>query len=565
MGIKQFFDRLGGRFVSTCKRFWPTLIFSLALTVYSIVRIHIDGDIVSDTFQDVLLFYLIAACFLTLSLALWVEDGEKKRLKLLVSLASHLLMVAGFLFMAFQEDITGTYAIAIGSTIFLVIVSIFSLSFLNLKNEVPAWNFAIRLILGAIVASVVAGLLAGSIDLLLKSFDMLFGIEISYKAYSDVGVICTCFVAPLLFMLMVPPVEEKQDYKVIFSRFGNSIIHYIFIPLLIAYFAVLYVYALKIIYLWELPVGWVSYLVSALMFGSVLIIALLYPVQFSSEEKKIDRFLFRYIPIAVLPLLLLMSVAIGRRLSDYGITVSRLYLVVFNIWCYAVCIFLIIGKARKIFWLPVSFALALFFVSVGPQNLTDTTRRVLNKELKNMISNSGEEIFPLDSAKYEALLERLDTASAGKIDSKLDYLRVGFHGRTGIDAIVDSTVIVGKYINKKRYDYSYVSFRSKPELVDIPKGFSKLYPFSNADVEPVQGTDSLKVSVNITIDGEVVEKKDFFTTVALVRKYADGEGDKQNMRLESEDAYMYVEVFYLSTRFKEDFKYSDVDGFLLLK
>ena len=563
MGIKQFFNRLSGRFLSTCKRFWPTLVFSLALTVYSIVRIHIEGDIVSDTFQDVLLFYLIAACFLTFSLALWQEDGERKGLKLFVSLVSHLCLLSGFLFMAFQENITSAYAIAIGSTIFLIIVSIFFLSFINLKNEVPAWNFAMRLILGAIVASIVSGLIVGGVALLLKSFDMLFGIEISYKVYSDVGVICSSFIGPLLFMLMVPPAEEKQDYKVVFSRFGKGVIHYIFIPLLIAYFVVLYVYALKIIYLWELPIGWVSYLVSALMFGSVLIIGLLYPVQFSSEEKKIDRILFRYLPIAVLPLLLLMSVAIGRRLLDYGITVSRLYLIVFNIWCYAVCIFLIISKARRVFWLPVSFALVLFFVSVGPQNLTDTTRRALNKEIKNMISNSGEEVFPLDSVRYEALLARLDTTSAEKIDNKLNYLFVSFDGRSGIEAIVDSTVTVGQYINRDGNNDRYISFFSELGLVDIPEGFSRYYPFSDADIERIKGTDSLKVTVNIKIGEKVVEKKDFFTTVSLVKKYADG--DKENMRLESKDAYMYVERFYLSSRYNEDFEYSDVSGFLFLK
>ena len=167
--------------------------------------------------------------------------------------------------------------------------------------------------------------------LLLKSFDMLFGLFVPNKIYADVAVLCGTLIAPVLFLLLIPSKSEKYDNSIIMSRFGLGVLHYLFIPLLAAYCIVLYGYAFKIIILWSLPVGWVSYLVSALMLGTVLVIALLYPVQFSGEEKKIDRIVFRWLPFIVLPPLLLMTVGICRRVGDYGIQGYILYYSMFGV------------------------------------------------------------------------------------------------------------------------------------------------------------------------------------------------------------------------------------------
>ena len=543
--IKVFFQNFSGRFVSTCNRFKLPLILIVVLAIYSLVVVHAEGNIISDTFCVVSIWYLIAASLLMLSTVLWIEnDGKAGKGKMAAVVFANLSLFVWALFLSLGESVEGASTIAMGVTTLLIVVSVFYLAFSCQGTDLPAWNFALRLIYGIIVAAFVSAVLMGGIMLLLKSFDMLFGLFVQSKIYADVGVLCWTLIAPVLFLLLLPSKSEKYDNSIIMSRFGLGVLHYLFIPLLAAYCIVLYGYAFKIIILWSLPVGWVSYLVSVLMLGTVLLIALLYPVQFSGEEKKIDRVVFRWLPFIVLPLLLLMTVGICRRVVDYGITISRLYLILFNIWCYAVCIFLIIGKSKRIWWIPVSFAVILFLASVGPQNITDVTRRTLQRQVRNIMTGAGETEFPLDSGRYEALLYRLETPIAKKIDDKLEYLYYKYDKRSGIESIVDSTVYIGNHFFDDFADSvsnHYVSYNRNPGLIKIPDGYKKIYSFDDASIACVADSDSLIVKVDIVSENDTLATKEFYVS-KYIMKNAD---NSRPLVLLSDNAKLYVEHYCL--------------------
>ena len=149
-------------------------------------------------------------------------------------------------------------------------------------------------------------------------------------------------------------------------------------PLLALYLIVLYVYGIRILVRWELPDGGVGWLVSVLMVGCVVVELGLYPLMRSGEAKPFERWIVRWLPVLILPLLLLMTVGIARRLSDYGITPLRLYLLTFNLWCYAVCIGLFVGRARRIRWIMTSLAAVFLLTSVLPVNFTSVVKWFLS-------------------------------------------------------------------------------------------------------------------------------------------------------------------------------------------
>ena len=68
----------------------------------------------------------------------------------------------------------------------------------------------------------------------------------------------------------------------------------------------LYIYAVKILLEWKLPCGWVSTLVMASMICLILMMFLLYPVQFRKEDNKwrFDRKALKLLPAIFLPLLI---------------------------------------------------------------------------------------------------------------------------------------------------------------------------------------------------------------------------------------------------------------------
>lgn len=176
------------------------------------------------------------------------------------------------------------------------------------------------------------------------------------KCYAYIYYLCNVLLGLMLFLGLLPQGDDKYNREPHSSEFLNGILHYLFLPLTAGYMTVLYIYATRILVSWELPIGWVSWLIVALMTVCIAIQFGLYPTRFK-EGKRFDNWIARWMPILILPLLLLMTIGIIRRFNDYGITLNRLYLATLNGWFYIVCIGLFIIKARRINWIPISFAI----------------------------------------------------------------------------------------------------------------------------------------------------------------------------------------------------------------
>lgn len=160
------------------------------------------------------------------------------------------------------------------------------------------------------------------LSLAIYSLEVLFKIDISDKVYQNLSVLCYILFAPVYFLSNVPEKAEmfKQDNT--FDIFFKILGLYIFLPILALYTLILYVYLVQIIIKWELPNGWVSTLVSILGLGGFLCMFILYPLRLQNDNKFVN-ILSKYFSVVLMPLLVLMSIGIFRRLSDYGLTINR--------------------------------------------------------------------------------------------------------------------------------------------------------------------------------------------------------------------------------------------------
>ncbi|MFQ7114106.1 DUF4153 domain-containing protein, partial [Hallella bergensis] len=206
----------------------------------------------------------------------------------------------------------------------------------------------------------------------------------------------------------------------------------------VAYLVTLYAYAAKILITWQLPDGWVSWLVSVLMLLMVVLTVVLYPSRFD-DNRRFDRTLTRLLPMLVLPLLLLMTIGIVRRFSDYGITVPRLYLALFNIWCYGVCLWLIVRNPKRIAWIPASFVFLLVGASVGPQSFANITLRSLSAKIKMAMETKGINRFPMNEAAVKQW-QRDTTEQHRQVSDQLLYLAQTYE-KHELSQLVDSAAI----------------------------------------------------------------------------------------------------------------------------
>jgi len=422
---KSLILTFGERTLAFCKRFPLALTFIVILTAFILALIHTDWDLERETIFFGLL-YLPTAAIMALSFHLLNEEVRHK----LRGDAVEAIVLIGWL--AYCGYLTDSLTLVKTPMIYLtvvcilcIIISVFTLSFYHQESDIPFWRFSMKLFISAFIAWGIGGILTGGILLLFESFRQLFNWALPEEAYASAATICIVFVAPILFLIRIPRKETKQNATIPnLSKFYKGVIYNLFVPMLMCYLLTLYLYAIVILVRWELPNGWVSWLTSFLMLGMLTLVYMIYPQQFFSTRNRVERFIVKWLPLMILPILLLMSIGIYRRITDYGISIDRLYILLFNVWCYVVCLTLFFLKSKRIWWIPVSFCILFFLASVGPWSCASITKRKLLHEVEEALKASGKSL-PMDTETYRAWVESLPEDKK-QVEDKMDYLNVNY-------------------------------------------------------------------------------------------------------------------------------------------
>ena len=259
---------------------------------------------------------------LATTLKLWGEEVRRPSLCRWVALAAYLLLAADTVWLLTHPDaIERTETIVARLSLIVALATAFFYApFFREKDDLPVWNFTWRTFLWFCISFLTGGILTAGLLMLLSSFRYLFGLHVSEHWYLTLTVVTLLTTPVLLFLARIPEGDEKHDGVAVVSKYLIFVIRYLFVPLLALYLIVLYVYGIRILVRWELPDGGVGWLVSVLMVGCVVVELGLYPLMRSGEAKPFERWIVRWLPVLILPLLLLMTVGIARRLSDYGMT-----------------------------------------------------------------------------------------------------------------------------------------------------------------------------------------------------------------------------------------------------
>ena len=469
--LQHIFLTLGDSFRRCTTRFPMAVAFMLALVIYQLCLVLAEWK-PEDRLFVALSYYLSVGTVLSLSLHLWAEEVKRRGVRVGVLLAAQVLLALDAVYLYHHLDENGAIGIGIahGAAILAIGLSVFFLPFFRERDDIPAWNFA-QTAIGTLALTVIVGaVMSGGLSLLALSLKQLFGVDVTYKCYAGIAILCSELLPLLMFLGLLPEGEHKHDRLPQPTVFLHNILHYLFLPLAGLYLLVLYVYAGTIIARWQLPDGWVSWLVTALMAGVIGIELGLYPSRLKSH-KPVDERIARWLPLLTLPLLVLMTVGIGRRFLDYGITLNRLYLATLNAWFYFVCIGLVVGRARRLSWIPVSFSLVFLVTSVLPVNYAGITRDVLRREIKTSLGDQQA----LTEEQYAAWLQSLPKEEARTLEDKLHYLQDWF-GKESIEDLVKDGVPYQRIMAEEELDNTEVLKFDQTENVTmaIPQGYSHL-------------------------------------------------------------------------------------------
>jgi uncharacterized membrane protein YccF (DUF307 family) len=121
----------------------------------------------------------------------------------------------------------------------------------------------------------------------------------------------------------------------------------------------------KIVIAWSWPQGWVANLVLGFSIAGMFSLLLLHPIRSAAENVWIRTFA-RWFYVALMPLVVLLLLAIGRRVGEYGLTENRYFVIILGCWLAVMAVLAVVRKAPLIRLIPLSLGALAFLASTGP-------------------------------------------------------------------------------------------------------------------------------------------------------------------------------------------------------
>lgn len=289
--------------------------------------------------------------------------------------------------------------------------------YLNQLRISDFWDYNRQVFANIVVGAAYTFILWGGLALALLSIGELFNIDVAGENYARLFLVLAGIFNTVFFLHHFPAQyaldEPEGDYNVIFK----NLCKYILIPIVTLYFLILYAYSFKILLHWELPNGWVTGLILGFSVAGIFTYLLNYllPLHDDNATPRVYR---RWFWWALLPMVVLLFVAVGRRIGDYGITESRYYGGLLGIWLLMCCVYFIFSKADNIKFIPISLGLLGLVSIIGPLSAFEVSARSQAGILKYLLAKNGR--FANGKAQPGAV--ELTGEQVGRISSELDYL-----------------------------------------------------------------------------------------------------------------------------------------------
>lgn len=234
------------------------------------------------------------------------------------------------------------------------------------ESDVSVWNFNWFLFQRFLVASITASILSIAGSIALWSLKSLFSISFPSEWYAWLTL--TCFF-PIQTSMVLMSLNSYKDQPLHGSHRPDEsttllITQWLFAPIIAIYFIILYVYMAKILISGIWPKGQVGGLVSGLTAVIFTAFILQSPARVTKEKilSAIERWSF---PLLI-PCLLILIVALLKRISVYGWTPSRYTVFMLALWAIGLSVWFLRPQGRHKLLVPLSLFFLTLLTWVGP-------------------------------------------------------------------------------------------------------------------------------------------------------------------------------------------------------
>ena len=154
------------QFGQSCRRFPVSVLLLIMLAVFMIALIH--GTDVSDKWEFFFIFYPATGALLGVSLQLLTEDFKHRLTAFLTQVLVNAVWLGISLYLEQFDHFSLPQYIAVAATVVTMVLSVFLLCFYRKSDDVPFWNFSMRMLVNIAVSMCISGFLYLGIILLLQ-------------------------------------------------------------------------------------------------------------------------------------------------------------------------------------------------------------------------------------------------------------------------------------------------------------------------------------------------------------------------------------------------------------
>jgi hypothetical protein len=257
-----------------------------------------------------------------------------------------------------------------------------------LKNDELFWHFHISLFSRLTITALYTAVILGGTSAALGAIDALFKTKLLEHQDIRIVIVTLWIFMPLFFLTGVPKITDIENILKYKPQWIKNISIYVLIPFTTIYLAILYAYMGKIVFLWKLPDGMVSYLVLSFAAFGITSLIIVFPFQ-KDENSRWTYWFGRFFYFLQFPLLILLAIAIYQRVMDYGITFRRFYVLVLALWLLFITIFMVVRKNRNLIAIPITLLLLAFFSAFGPWSAFNVSFVNQKSRLDTILKENG--------------------------------------------------------------------------------------------------------------------------------------------------------------------------------
>lgn len=294
------------------------------------------------------------------------------------------------------------------------------------------------------LATAVWLLVFGLVAAILFTITTLFNVEFSDSFYSHFYTSLGIFTQPLFFLVFQ---QRQAKSEMTLNRIFEILVNFVLAPALMIFTVLLYAYVVQIIFEGVLPKGMLANITLPYLLGGLGV----YALRSICAKARWETFFKFYPYLAIVPIVLLW-LAIDRRISAYAWTEQRIYLVALATAITIAYAILIVPKARQYRLISGVVMVAIFSMTwvvkpkeIAYQSQTERFEQLLTK--LNLSDSSGKIRDDVDFIERLENMPKSDLKDWKELDSVSDYLLYSIE----LDSSVEDAYQERREVFQKQY------------------------------------------------------------------------------------------------------------------